>query len=62
MIICITNMFPVVDRRGNDTGRKELLVDYAVDDDTGRVVIVPNLPPAQLGCKWSPEYGEWVLE
>lgn len=61
MIICVCKQFEVMgkDRRG--TGKFELLVDYAVDIETGINVIVPNTHPAALGAKWDSEIGEWVL-
>lgn len=61
MIICICNWFPVPDRYGLPTGRKELLVDYAVDEDTGQSIVLPNEHPSKLGARFHAVLGEWVL-
>lgn len=56
MIILITKQFY------NDMHKQyELLVDFAVDEETGQDVIVPCLHPHQLGGKFDCEIGEWAI-
>lgn len=61
-IICIAKSFPKV-YHGTDipTGETELLTDYAFDEDTGKVVIVPPEHPRTLGAVFDHEIGEWVI-
>lgn len=60
-IILITNKFPTTDERGFPTGRTETLVDYAIDEETGKHVVVPCDHPLNLGAKLDLGLGEWVL-
>lgn len=61
MIILICKMFKKK-VNGVYTNKEELLVDYAIDMDTGLSVIVPNINPQELGGRFNFEMGEWVLE
>lgn len=61
MLLLICNWFPVLDSHGIPTGREELLVDYAVNPETGMNVCVPNQHPSTLGGKWDNDIGEWVI-
>jgi hypothetical protein len=61
MIICVTGWFPVYDRNGVPTGKKEFGVSHGIDSFTGRNVIVPAEPPERLGAKWNAQLHEWVL-
>lgn len=61
MLILITNNFPVLDSMGFETGRYELLVDFAVDTNTGRNVCVPNEHPRNLGGVYDKVLQEWVI-
>lgn len=61
MIICVTGNFPVYDREGHTTGKKEFVVSHGVDFVTGKTVILPSEPPHQIGARFSKTLGEWVL-
>ena len=62
MIICITNYFDKLDAQGCHTGKKELLVDFAFDQDTLKQVVVPCVRPEQIGAKFNTDISEWVIE
>jgi len=60
--ILITKHFPVLDKYGyNSSGEKELLVDYAFNEDTDEPVIVPCQHPETMGGKYDIGIGEWYL-
>lgn len=52
----------VVSEISERTGRKELVVSHGVDEDTGRLVVLPQEDPRVLGAKFDPRLGEYVLE
>ena len=61
MIILICKMFKKkVD--GKYTNEEELLVDYAIELESGRSICVPCEHPSKLGGKFYSQLGEWVLE
>lgn len=61
-IVLITGDFPIYDRNGVDTGRKEFVVSHGINEDTGQAVILPNQRPSQFGgAYFDQEIGEWVL-
>ena len=59
--ILITKMFAVLDKNGFSTGKTELLVDYALDEETLKPVVVPCVHPSELGGIFDVELGEWHL-
>lgn len=59
MIILITGTFPVY-RQGVKVG-EEFVVSHGVDDRTGRTVILPSVPPGQLGGRFDKDLGEWYM-
>ena len=61
-LILVTGEFEVVDDYGNPTGRTEVLVDYAINSDTLETVVVPNVPPSELGAKYDHDIGEWAID
>lgn len=62
-LILITDWFDKYDRYGYKTSEKELLVSYAVDEDSGETVVVPNNPITWFdGAKIDLELNEYVLE
>jgi len=60
-IILITGKFPITDAQGFPTGKTQILVDYAFEEDTLKPIIVPPDHPLNLGAKLDPKIGEWVL-
>lgn len=61
-IILITGKFPITDAQGFPTGRTELLVNYAFEEDTHKPIIVPPEHPLNLGAKLDRTINEWVLD
>ena len=59
--ILITKMFPILDKDGFVTGKKELLIDYALNEKTLKPVVVPCVHPSELGGIFDVELGEWRL-
>ena len=59
--ILITKMFAVLDKNGFSTGKTELLVDYALDEETLQQIVVPCVHPSELGGIFDVELGEWYL-
>ena len=60
-LILITDWFDKYDRNGYKTGDKELLVSYAVNEDTGETVVVPNDPITWFdGAKIDTQLNEYV--
>ena len=59
--ILITKMFAVLDKNGFSTGKTELLVDYARDEETLQQIVVPCVHPSELGGIFDVELGEWRL-
>ena len=59
--ILITKMFPILDKDGFATGKKELLIDYALNEKTLKPVVVPCVHPSELGGRFDVELGEWYL-
>ena len=59
--ILITKMFAVLDKNGFSTGKTELLVDYALDEETLQQIVVPCVHPSELGGIFDVELGEWRL-
>ena len=55
MIVVITT---IVTARN---GHKNLVADYGVNDETGRNVVLPPEHPRDLGAKYDPNMGEWVI-
>ena len=43
------------------TGKTELLVDYALDEETLQQIVVPCVHPSELGGIFDVELGEWRL-
>ncbi|MGF7192267.1 hypothetical protein JOE11_005345 [Robbsia andropogonis] len=56
MIIVITFR-----QKNQRTGREEILVSHGIDASTGRNVILPIESPGQIGAKFCPEMGEYVI-
>lgn len=62
-LILITDWFDKYDRNGYRTGEKELLVSYAVDEDSGETVVAPNNPITWFdGAMIDTKLNEYVLE
>lgn len=61
-IILITGKFPITDAQGFPTGRTEILVDHAFEEDTYKAIVVPPEHPKNLGGKFDTQIGEWVLD
>lgn len=61
MIICVCGNFPVYDRHGHSTGKKEFSVSHGVDYHTGENVILSGGHPQTLGAVYSRTLSEWVL-
>lgn len=61
-IICITGEYPVYDKSGNATDRKELLVSHGINEDTDEHITLPWLPPQWIGAVWDVELQEWILK
>lgn len=40
----------------------EFLVSHGVDTNTGELIILPNIPPHELGCEFDINLGEYILE
>ena len=59
--ILITKMFPILDKDGFATGKKELLIDYALNEKTLKPVVVPCVHPSELGGRFDVEFGVWYL-
>ena len=59
--ILITKMFPILDNDGFTTGKEELLVDYALDEETLQQIVVPCVHPSELGGIFDVEFGVWYL-
>lgn len=59
--ILIAKMFPILDKNGFSTGKTELLVDYALDEETLQQIVVPCVHPSELGGIFDVELGEWRL-
>lgn len=57
MIIVIT-----VQERNRRTGKIETIVSHGVDSVTLRNVILENTTPENLGAKYDPEIGGYVLK
>ena len=55
--ILITKMFPILDKDGFATGKKELLIDYALNEKTLKPVVVPCVHPSELGGRFDVELG-----
>lgn len=60
-IMCVCSKFPKIDQSGFPTDEYELLVDYAFDMITGKIVPVQNVRPELLGAVFDPEYDEWII-
>ena len=50
-----------VRERNEKTGCMETIVSHGVDLVSGENVVLPNLPPAEVGAVWAPEVGEYVI-
>ena len=46
--ILITKMFPILDKDGFATGKKELLIDYALNEKTLKPVYGDTINPKDL--------------
>lgn len=62
MIICVTGLFDVYDRKGDRTGTQEFVVSHGIDSRTGLNVILPNEHPARLSARFDRTLIEWVLD
>jgi len=51
----------IVNRFSAARGETELLVDYAIDEDSGKTITVPNVNPKFLGATFDEEIGEWII-
>ena len=40
----------------------ELLVSHGIDINTNKLVILPNVPPHEIGCFFDNNIGEYVME
>jgi hypothetical protein len=60
-MIVICNWYPVTDMHGLPTGDKELLVSHGIDEDTLKIVPLPNVSPNEMGCKYDIDRGEYVI-
>ena len=56
MIMVIT-----VKEKNKHSGREELIVSHGVDAYTGRVVILPCVPPDRIGAVFNSEMQEYIL-
>lgn len=61
MLVLICKNFLKYDKYGASNGNTELLVDYAVDYETGKKVVVPCDHPWALGAVLDRDLGEWVI-
>ena len=61
MLVLICNYFDDIDRNGYPTGKKELVIDYAIDDKTMKIVPMPNVPPEYVGAKYNSLIDEWCI-
>lgn len=61
MLIVIANLFKTRDKYGIPTGQTELLADYAIEEETGKTVVVPPVHPAELGAMFDRDRQEWVI-
>ena len=61
MIVLVTGWFPVYDRNGIPTGKKEFGTSHGVDMITGQNIITSTDHPRDLGAEWDQEMMEWVI-
>jgi len=61
MILLITKYFETLDAY-MAYGKKELLVDYGIDLETGQTVVLPNITPKEIGAVFDVTYNEYILE
>jgi hypothetical protein len=47
--------------RNKWTGQIELLTSHGYDNDTGRLVVLPQVDPVQLGATYDTQIGEYIL-
>jgi len=52
----------VYTERNKKTGQLEQIVSHGIDDDTGKIIVLPQTHPLNIGAKYDPDYGEYFLE
>jgi hypothetical protein len=60
-VILICGYFDIYEGNRN-TGKKEFVVSYGIEEDTFKTVILPVEHPSKLGGRFDTEIGEWVLD
>jgi len=63
MIILVTGEFDIYDKDGIPTGKKEFVISHGIDLKTGKVIIMPQVPPLDIkGAYYDSEIDEWILD
>lgn len=57
MIIVVTYM-----ETNERNGRLERFASHGINTDTDKIVTLPQVDPEQLGARFDPEIGEYVLK
>lgn len=52
----------VYTERNKKTGQLEQIVSHGIDDDTGKIIVLPQTHPREIGAKYDSDCGEYVLE
>lgn len=50
----------VVEEVDERTGKKRLVVSHGIDQ-FGKQFVMPQIPPDQIGAKFDPDRGEWMI-
>lgn len=51
----------LTEQRNERTGQLESVISHGIATATDRRITLPNVPPFEVGARFSDEIGEWVL-